>query len=177
MRPNVYHGTNQPPQPKEAALAGLATSYDPIQGTGNPWNPNGWMQVPNGPADAERNREIHPHTLSYFAHQYLFRERCWNVYLTDGQFAARMARRLFDADVPQAAIRHYLTLGRWCPKPQEVEDQLLTTIDLFVSRHVERGTPRNRDTFQRMREAIDGLRNVRAKTSSNRSQEAADADQ
>ena len=79
---------------------------------------------------------------------------------TDEQFAVRLARRLFDADMPAEAIRHYLTLCRLCGTPEEAGETVLAPIAAFVGAHARRGTPRNRDTLLRMQEAIDGLRRL-----------------
>ena len=157
VRMSEFHGSNDPPKASEAALTGFATGYDPGQGFGNPWN--GWAAM-----GVDRPREFHPYTMPFFSHQYLFRERCWNVNITDEQFAARLSRRLFDADVPAEAIRHYLALADACPEPREVDPDSLVVIDEFVARHANRGTPRNRDTFARMREALDGISRQRAET-------------
>jgi hypothetical protein len=156
VRMSEYHGSNSPPRPEELPLTGFATSYDPGQGFGNPWN--GW-----GALGVDQPREVHPHTMPYFSHQYLFRERCWNTNITDEQFARRLGRRLFDADMPDDAIRHYRTLAEFCPRPEDIESATLDAIDAFVIAHAGRGTPRNRDTLMRMREALDGMIRYRAK--------------
>ncbi len=156
VRMSEFHGSNDPPGPGELALTGFATSYDPGQGFGNPWN--GW-----GKLGIDHPREFHPHTMPFFSHQYLFRERCWNVNLTDEQFAARLSRRLFDADMPPESIELYLRLADLCPKPADADDRSLETLDAFIEAHADYGTRRNRDTLQRMREAIDGVRRERAK--------------
>ena len=88
----------------------MATSYDPGMGYGNPWN--GWAKM-----GVYEPRNFDPYTMPYFSHQYQFRERCWNVEQTDEEFAARLARRLFDADMPAEAIEHYLKLAEFCPNP------------------------------------------------------------
>jgi hypothetical protein len=49
---------------------------------------------------------------TYFYLQYFFRERCWNLGLTDEQFAARLRRRLFDADAPADAGQRYAQLSQ-----------------------------------------------------------------
>jgi hypothetical protein len=151
-----YHGSTEPPRPGEAALSGFATSYDPGQGFGNPWN--GW-----GAMGVKQPRDFDPRTLPFFSHQYLFRERCWDVNLTDEEFASRLSRRLFDADMPPEAIQKYLTLAKLCPKPLEAAEKAIDAIDEFVAEFAGKGTPRNRDTLMRMREAIDGMRKYRAR--------------
>lgn len=150
-----YHGSTAPPQPRETALTGFATSYDPGQGFGNPWN--GWAAM-----GVKSARNFDPRTLPFFSHQYLFRERCWNVNLTDEEFAARLSRRLFDADMPPDAIDKYLALADLCSKPIEAEAKVIDGMEEFVARFAEEGTSRNRDTLLRMREAIDGMRRHRA---------------
>ncbi|HOA75945.1 MAG TPA: hypothetical protein PKL76_21085, partial [Phycisphaerae bacterium] len=149
-----YHGSTQPPGPAEVPLTGFATSYDPGMGYGNSWN--GWARMG---VDAPRNFD--PYTMPYFSHQYLFRERCWNVQLSSEQFAARMARRLFDADMPAQAIQHYLKLAEYCPNPKAASSESLGAIEAFVSAYAGTGTARNRDTLERMQEALDGIRSVR----------------
>lgn len=156
-----YHGYTQPPQPREAALTGFATSYDPGQGFGNPWN--GW-----GAMGVNQPRNFDPRTLPFFSHQYLFRERCWNINLADEEFASRLSRRLFDADMPPDAIHKHLTLADLCPKPLKADAKVIDAIDEFVARFAEKGTPRNRDTLLRMRQAIDGMRRHRAKQAETR---------
>lgn len=152
-----YHGSGAPPQPEELSLTGFATSYDPGMGYGNPWN--GW-----GKLGVDEPREFHPHTMPYFSHQYRFRERCWDVHQSESTFAARLARRLFDADVPGAAIGYYLRLAELCPHPALAPAAVLAEIETFVRRCAGQGTPRNRDTLLRMREALDGIRSCAATT-------------
>lgn len=160
VRMSDFHGSTAPPQPQEASLTGFATSYDPGQGFGNPWN--GWGKIPEvGPRFPPRN--VHPHTLPFFSHQYWFRERCWNLNLTDEAFALRLARRLFDADMPADSIRRYLTLARMCPEPDKADDDQFAGIAEFVERHAGRGTLRNQDTLARMHEAVEGIRNAKNK--------------
>lgn len=156
VRMSEYHGSQDPPRPTETDLPGFATSYDPGQGYGNPWN--GWAAL-----GVESPRDFHPHTMPFFSHQYFFRERCWNVDLSPEEFAARLSRRLFDADMPAASIRRYLRLAELCPRPVEAPDADLEEIDAFVRAHSLLGTPRNRDTLRRMREALEGVASVRRK--------------
>jgi hypothetical protein len=155
------HGSTEPPQPRESPLAGFATSYDPGMGFGNPWNGRG-EGIGTG---IQRARNFHPHTLPYFAHQYHFRERAWNPHLSDEQFRTRLARRLFDADQPAEAIDGYLRLCQLCRAPQATNDGELQGLTAFVARHERQGTPRNRDTLYRMREAVEGLRQLRGAAS------------
>ncbi|MGQ9650556.1 MAG: hypothetical protein ACUVXJ_10635 [Phycisphaerae bacterium] len=153
-----YHGSTLPPEPREASLTGFATSYDPGQGYGNPWN--GWPAMGH-----DKPRNVDPRTMPFFSHQYRFRERCWDLRITEEAFAARMARRLFDADMPSESIDHYLSLASMCPKPVEADQKQLAKITGFVDQNAGRGTPRNKDTLARMREAIDGILATRAKDS------------
>lgn len=146
-----YHGSIDPPRPSELPLTGFATSYDPGMGYGNPWN--GW-----GKLGYNRPRNFHPHTLPYFSHQYRFREGCWNPGITEVEFNARLARRLFDADMPADAAAQYQKLCGFCFKPNETSKQAVAELDAFVTAHAGRGSARNSDTLGRMREAVDGLR-------------------
>jgi hypothetical protein len=152
---SAFHGTTAPPSPADLKLAGVSTSYDPGMGYGNPWN--GWAKM-----GVYEPRNFDPHTMPYFSHQYEFRERCWNVEQTDEQFAARLARRLFDADMPSEAIDHYLKLAEFCPNPLAAEPAAVEGIAAFVSEHAGHGTPRNQDTLARMQEAVDGIRRTKA---------------
>ena len=155
VRMSDYHGSTQPPEAREAVLAGVATSYDPGQGFGNRWN--GYATLGGAP----RARDFHPHTLPYFAQQYWFRERSWNLALTKEDFSRRLARRLLDADAPADLIGHYLTLCELCGKPPQAREEVLRPIEALVATQAGSGTPRHRDTLARMREAIEGLRKVR----------------
>ncbi len=148
---SLYHGSDKPPQPPEAALTGQVTSWDPGMGFGNPWN--GWAKI-----GVDHARNFHPYTMPYFSHQYWFRERCWNLNLTKPQFAARLSKRLFDADMPAESVEVYLELAAMCPQPARAERADVARIEAFVRRHADRGTLRNRDTCSRMLEAIDGVK-------------------
>jgi|GEM_PF-1093475 len=148
-----FHGSPQPPHPGEALLTGMVTSWDPGMGFGNPWT--GWAKI-----GIDHPRHFHPYTMPYFSHQYWFRERCWNLNLTEEQFATRLAKRLFDADMPAKSINLYRQLAAWCPNPERADRDSLAHIEDFVKRHAEQGTPRNRDTLARMQEAIDGIHRV-----------------
>jgi len=159
VRMSPFHGSCSPPQPREASLTGFATSYDPGQGYGNPWN--GW-----GKLGVDHPREFHPYDMPYFSLQYWFRERCWNLNITNEQFAQRLSRRLFDADMPAEAIQHYLRLADLCPQPDKASQQDLDAIEQFVRAHIGQGTPRTQDTLRRMRKALDGIRQHRLKTES-----------
>ena len=113
-----------------------------------------------GPGAIDDPREFDPYTIPFFSHQYWFREGCWDVNITEGKFAARLAWRLFDADMPVEAIRHYLTLAELCKAPPRATEEVLVPIDGFVKAFEQHGT-RNRDTLSRMREAVDGFRKLR----------------
>jgi hypothetical protein len=127
-------------------------------GFGNTWNGRGYGVGTGVPAA----REFDPHTIPYFAHEYWFRERAWDVNETRDQFAARLARRLFDADMPPASIEHYLALQEMCRTPRQATEAFLIPIEQFVNQHEGFGTARNRDTIRRMQEAISGFRQVRS---------------
>jgi len=148
--PYNRHGSRNSPQPHEAGLTGVATTYSSGAGFGNDWNGLG----KNNAAHAGL-KEVHPHTMSIFLHLYRFRERCWNINIDDQQFAARMARRLFDADMPPESIGHYVTLNRLVYNPKLATRDVVATIDTFVEQYAGKGTPRNRDTLVWMREAVD----------------------
>jgi hypothetical protein len=102
--------------------------------------------------------------MPYFSRMYRFREHCWDLHMTDEEFALRLARRLFDADMPDEAVRHYLDLAAGCPEPRKIDENRLAGIGDFVARYEKYGTRRNRDTLMRMREAVDGARRIRATT-------------
>ena len=152
---SAFHGRSAPPADKDLKLAGMSTSYDPGMGYGNPWN--GWARM-----GVYEPRNFDPYTMPYFSHQYKFRERCWNVEQTDEQFAARMARRLFDADMPTESIDHYLKLAEFCPNPLAADPIAVDNIAGFVSEHAGHGTSRNQDTLRRMQEAVEGIRRTKA---------------
>lgn len=152
-----FHGDLAPPGPRERSLAGFVTSYDPGQGFGNLWN--GW-----GKLGVTQPRNFHPHTIPYFAQQYFFRERCWNLELTETAFLARLRRRLFDADAPPEAIQHYwrlcqmafATVARKNPRFPTAEE-LAAERDFVQSLRLRSWTPRMNDTIARMEEAVTGL--------------------
>ena len=149
-----YHGRTASPGSKDLKLAGFATSYDPGMGYGNPWN--GWARM-----GVYEPRNFHPYTMPYFSHQYKFRERCWNADQSDKEFASRLARRLFDVDMPAEAIEYYLKLAEFCPDPTTADPAKLERISKFVSEYACKGTPRNQDTLARMQEAVDGILKVK----------------
>ncbi len=151
-----YHGSPSAPRPEEMVLTGFATSYDPGQGYGNPWN--GWAKL-----GVDQRRDVHPYTMPYFSHQYLFRERCWDPAITPERLAVRLSRRLFDGDMPAEAIDHYMRLASMCPRARQADPQELDAIDAFITAHAQRGSARNRDTLGRMKEAVNGIRQEKAK--------------
>jgi hypothetical protein len=104
-----WHGSVTPPMPNERQLAGITTSYDPGMGFANQWN--GW-----GKLGVDKPRNFHPHTLPYFAHEYYYRERCWNLNLKEEQFVARLQRRLFDSDALKNAATWYWELSQMAYK-------------------------------------------------------------
>jgi hypothetical protein len=152
-----WHGSTDAPRPDETALPGFYTSYDPGMGFGNTWNGRGYGVGTGIPGP----REFDPYTLPYFAHEYWFRERVWDVHATREQFASRLARRLFDADMPPEAIVHYLALQEMCHTPAKATEDFLAPIEQFTNQFAHFGTPRNQDTIRRMQEAIAGFRKVR----------------
>lgn len=126
-----------------------------------------------GPTGDSIQRGVHPYSIPHFAQEYWYRERCWDVRATREQFISRLARRLFDADMPAEAIQYYMTLSDLClpPAPQSMTnarapkgatEEVLAPIGAFVKAHATHGTARNCDTLSRMREAIDGFRKTRA---------------
>jgi hypothetical protein len=157
QRMSNFHGDVAPPGPHERQLTGFVTSYDPGQGFGNRWN--GWAKL-----GVNHPRNFHPHTLPYFAQQYFFRERCWNLDLTEADFLERLRRRLFDADAPAEAIQHYWRLCQMAfatvdrKKPRfPTPDALAAERDFLQSLRRRTWTPRMTDTLARMEEAVAGL--------------------
>jgi hypothetical protein len=157
VKMSEWHGSNDAPRPDEIPLPGFYTSYDPGMGFGNTWNGRGYG-VGTG---ISAPREFDPYTIPYFAHEYWFRERAWDVHATREQFSSRLARRLFDADMPADAIVHYLALQEMCHTPKNATDEFLIPIERFTTQFAQFGTPRNQDTIRRMQEAIAGFRKVR----------------
>lgn len=153
-----WHGSTDAPRPDETALPGFYTSYDPGMGFGNTWNGRGYGVGTGIPSP----REFDPYTIPYFAHEYWFRERAWDVHATREQFSSRLARRLFDADMPPEAIAHYLALQEMCRTPHKATEEFLAPVEQFTNRFAHFGTPRNQDTIRRMQEAIAGFRKVRS---------------
>lgn len=157
VRMSDIHGSTAIPGGVENRLAGISTSYDPGMGFGNPWN--GYTTLGGAPGP----RNFDPYTMPYFSHEYHFRERCWNSSLTDKEFALRLGRRLFDANMPAEAIDHYLALAGLCFSPSRADGKTLEALEAFVAAHSLGGTLRNRDSLARMDEAIKGLRQVNQK--------------
>jgi hypothetical protein len=154
-----FHGSMDPPKLSERNLAGFVTSYDPGQGYGNPWN--GWDKL-----GVDFPRNFHPHTIPYFSQQYFFRERCWNLELTEAGFLARLQRRLFDADAPKDAVEHYWRLSQMAHEsaPKRTAkfpsaEELAPERKFLESLRKRDWTPRMNDTIARMDEALAGLAN------------------
>jgi hypothetical protein len=154
MRMSGYHGSMAPPSSYDRPLAGIVTSYDPGQGFGNPWN--GW-----GKLGVSKPRNFHPHTIPYFAHQYFYRERCWNLEIEEREVIRRIGRRLFDADAPAGAAGHYWWLSKHAllaSQNQRPTMEQLTGIRRFLDALRGRAwTARMRDTVRRMEEALGQL--------------------
>src|ERR1043165_4664770 len=150
-----YHGSVDPPSRRDSPLAGVVTSYDPGQGFGNPWN--GW-----GKLGVKQPRDFHPHTVPYFAQQYFYRERCWNLDLTEDEFVARLHRRLFDANAPAEAGRCYWQLSRMAQdsvRGQSPPPEQLPPIEKLLGELKQApATPRMADTLARMGEALTELK-------------------
>lgn len=146
-----YHGSIGPPRPDETQLAGVATSYDPGQGFGNYWN--GW-----GRLGADRPRDFHPYTIPFLAHQYYYRERCWNPAITEWEMTRRLQVRLFDADAPDNAGHAYWWLSRLAhvasmnqrPTPEQLHG-IKQTVEKMRDRP---WTPRTAETLAFMEEAL-----------------------
>jgi len=163
---NETHGSREPPMPSERPLTGIATSYDPAGGFGSPWH--NFSHPKFLAADlvfggTTRPENFDPYTMPYFYLQYFFRERCWNLNLTTGEFEARLHRRLFDADAPADAGKQYANLSRlvlrryddkkWKPMAEE-----LSPVRVFVTSARQRTwTPRMTDTLRRMDNALTHL--------------------
>lgn len=156
VRMSDIHGTVAAPSVSELKLSGMATSYDPGMGYGNPWT--GWAKM-----GVDERRDFDPYTMPYFSHEYKFRERCWDPSISDERFARRLSLRLFDADMPATSIEVYLKLADLCFAPAGATPELLDEMEAFVKRHEKQGTLRNVDTIGRMSEAVRGLRRVAKK--------------
>ena len=160
MSMEYYHGSLEPPDLSEGKLAGVVTSYDPGQGFGNPWN--GW-----GKLGVDKPRNVDPYTLPYFGHEYYFRERCWNLELTETEFLARLQCRLFDADAPKDAAKHYWRLSLMAYESNykrfpyyfrvNYAEQLASERRFLESLRQRDWSPRMKDTIARMEEALKGL--------------------
>jgi hypothetical protein len=155
-----FHGSLEPPDLSERKLAGVATSYDPGQGFGNPWN--GW-----GKLGVDEPRNVDPYTIPYFGHEYYFRERCWNLELTETEFLARLQSRLFDADAPEDAVKHYWRLSLMAYESNYKQfpyyfrvnyaEQLASEQQFLESLRQRDWSPRMKDTIVKMEEALQGL--------------------
>lgn len=158
VRMSNYHGSIDPPGPSDRQLAGVATSYDPGQGYGNPWD--GW-----GKLGYDKPRNFDPYNVPFFAHQYFYRERCWNLDLSEADFVSRLHRRLFDADAPADAGRHYWNLSRLTleydaaskTRTRPAPDRLAAIRKFLDSMTNRPCTPRQADTLRRMEQAMSHL--------------------
>ncbi len=149
-----YHGSMKAPEPAERVLAGIVTSYDPGQGFGNPWE--GW-----GRLGVDHPRDFDPWDVPFFAHQYLYRERCWRPELAEEDFIARLQTRLFDADAPSEAATRYWALSQLTLRANVGNRP--TPADLAPLREFMNAvsgrlfTPRTMDTLRRMEKALREL--------------------
>jgi hypothetical protein len=99
--------------------------------------------------------------VSYFAQQYTFRERSWDLTLSDEGLVRRLGRRLFDAGAPPESAQRYLRLSRLAsealakrfPGREEIAGLRVFTGALRQAM----STPRQSDTIARMEEAIEEL--------------------
>ena len=170
--PDETHGSREPPMPAERKLTGLATSYDPAGGFGSPWHNASHPKFLAADlifGGTTKPENFDPHTLPYFYLQYFFRERCWNLNLTTGEFEARLHRRLFDADAPADAGKHYANLSRlvlWCyddkkPKVKHGAEELATLRAFMDSTSQRPWTSRMMDTLRHMEDALARLKGVK----------------
>lgn len=157
QRMSDFHGSLEPPFPEERALAGVVTSYDPGQGYGNPWD--GW-----GKLGWDKPRNFDPYDVPYFAHQYHYRERCWDPEMTEAAFVARLHRRLFDANAPKESGEWYWRLSRItldCAHGRKPTAEQLEPLRRFVdSLDGSRFTPRMADAIARMAKAVGHLERI-----------------
>src|SRR5262249_6074520 len=151
------HGSSRSPEPRHRGMAGVCTTYENSSGWGNSWTPT----VTMWPV-LDKPTHFDPYTMAYFYLQYYFRERCWNLQLTDEQFAARLQRRLFDADAPADGGQRYAQLSRWVlavydggAKPGAGDLRGLRKWLTDLGRKPL--TPRTKDTLSRMEEALRHL--------------------
>lgn len=154
-RMSDFHGSMAAPDEHELPLAGIATSYDPGQGFGNPWN--GW-----GKLGVDTPRNFDPYDVPYFAHQYFYRERCWNPSMSEVELAWRLHRRLFDADAPPDAGMSYWWLSKltlaYALNQRPTAEQLAGAQKFLDSVRGRDWTPRMKDTIARMEDAMKHLR-------------------
>jgi hypothetical protein len=158
------HGTRTPPGLRERKLAGSVTQYCADAGWGAPWSaasrpdylsPTLQFGGAKGPIDFD------PYTMPYFYLQYAYRERCWNLALTDDELADRLHRRLFDADAPPECGRRYVELSRLVLRVYDGRKVAVAELDAtraFLQTLRRRTwTPRMQDTLARMTEALTNL--------------------
>lgn len=166
--PDETHGSREPPMPGERKLTGLATSYDPAGGFGSPWHHASHPKFLAADlifGGTTKPENFDPHTIPYFYLQYFFRERCWNLDLTTVEFEARLQRRLFDADAPADAGKHYANLSRlvlWRyddkkPKLKPGAEELATLRAFMDSTSQRSWTSRMMDTLRHMEDALARL--------------------
>jgi hypothetical protein len=151
------HGSRLPPEPRHRGLAGAATTQEASSGWGDPWSraTGIWPKL-------SRPVDLDPYSMAYFYLQYSFRERCWNLGLSDDEFEARLRRRLFDADAPDAAGRRYAELSRMILRvydrgPAPTAEEVASVRGFLDSLKKRRWTPRTEDTLVRMEEALSRL--------------------
>lgn len=151
------HGSRLPPEPRHRGLAGVATTQEASSGWGNFWDKaTGIWPKLDGPLDLD------PYSMAYFYLQYYFRERCWDLDLSDAGFAALLRRRLFDAGAPADAGERYAELSRLVlrvydggARPGAAElAPIRTLLDRLRARAL---TPRAKDTLSRMEDALRRL--------------------
>ncbi len=156
-RMQEYHGSMAAPEPRERPLTGVTTSYDPGQGYGNPWD--GW-----GKLGYDKPRDFDPYKVPFFGHQYFYRERCWNLDLSEEAFVARLHRRLFDADAPAEAGERYWRLTQMtlqCNLGTRPTPASLKPIREFLDGLRGRTcTPRMADALARMEAAAGQLQRI-----------------
>jgi len=147
-------GTRSAPGPEMKGLSGIATSYDPGAGWGNPWNglPSKieWQTMTPSP----EARNFDPYTIPYFYLQYFVRERAWNLGLTEERFSERLQRRLFDADAPADAGQQYVKLSQMALRAYDRKsisrEELAPSGNWLKAMRQRSWTPRTEDTLARM---------------------------
>jgi hypothetical protein len=158
-RMSDFQGSTAPPDILEKDLAGVATGYDPGQGFGDPWD--GW-----GRLGVSKPRNVDPYSIPYFGHQYYYRERCWNLKLSEWDFTLRLGRRLFDADAPRHCGNSYWWISKMvlaASNNQHPTDEQLAHHRAFLAETQKRAwSPRMLDTLERMDRALQQLTRLSA---------------